>query len=98
MLAPFLPPKLEYVLFVNLSDLQIKLYNLYLKERSGKFREESGIKTAHLFTDFQELQRICTHPRVLLNKSIIDKEKQGKRVILCRKHVALIIYLLCLYV
>ncbi|EFX66174.1 hypothetical protein DAPPUDRAFT_332470 [Daphnia pulex] len=34
-LAPFLPPKYEYVLYLKLSDLQRKLYEQYLSERSN---------------------------------------------------------------
>ena len=83
MLALFLLT-LEYIwFFINLSNLQIKLHDLYLKEKLlDKFQKEGGIKLTYLFADFQKLQRICTHSRVLQNKSIIDKEKQDKRNLL----------------
>lgn len=36
MLAPFLPPKHEYVLFITLSEVQIKLYQHYLDNYSRR--------------------------------------------------------------
>ncbi|XP_060536175.1 transcriptional regulator ATRX homolog [Cylas formicarius] len=74
VLAPYLPPKYEYVLFIKLSEVQAKLYMHYMKNFAQK-RIEGSRNTSFLFTDFQELQRICTHPRVLLDKSVEDKDK-----------------------
>ncbi|XP_050296159.1 transcriptional regulator ATRX homolog isoform X2 [Anthonomus grandis grandis] len=73
VLEPYLPPKYEYVLFLKLTPIQAKLYKHYLDNfaRRGK-----TARTSFLFIDFQELQRICTHPRVLLMKSIEDMEKK----------------------
>ncbi|XP_018324185.1 transcriptional regulator ATRX homolog [Agrilus planipennis] len=76
VLAPFLPPKYEYVLFIQLSEMQINLYNYYLKNKSFLIRNRAQSTGAFLFSDFQELQRVCTHPRVLLDKSIEDRNKQ----------------------
>lgn len=69
VLTPFLPPKHEYVISIQLSPLQVKLYKHYLDHFS---RRGSG-KGNGLFADFQALQRIWTHPRVL--KMSADKEE-----------------------
>lgn len=75
VLAPFLPPKHEYVLFITLTKIQVELYKEYL----AKFARNSAAKgMSFLFQDFQEFQRICIHPRVLLDKSIKDKLKKDK--------------------
>ena len=37
VLAPFLPPKHEYVLFITLSDVQVKLYQYYLDNYSRRY-------------------------------------------------------------
>lgn len=76
VLAPFLPPKHEYVLFITLTKIQIELYKEYLTKHSKRGSDTKGM--SYLFQDFQELQRICIHPRVLLDKSIQDKLKRDK--------------------
>ncbi|EDV53661.2 uncharacterized protein Dere_GG12244 [Drosophila erecta] len=62
VLAPYLPPKHEYVVYTTLSELQQKLYGYYMTTH----REQSGGdvvgKGARLFQDFQDLRRIWTHP------------------------------------
>nr|XP_050855049.1 transcriptional regulator ATRX-like isoform X1 [Vespula vulgaris] len=76
VLTPFLPPKQEYVIFVRLTDVQIKLYQYYLDNLS---RHLSGIRGT-LFPDFQALQRIWTHPLVLrLNSEKVEKTNEKKR-------------------
>ncbi|XP_008195590.2 transcriptional regulator ATRX homolog isoform X2 [Tribolium castaneum] len=77
VLEPYLPPKHEYVLFLSLTETQIKLYQHYMDRfaRSG----DGSNRTSFLFVDFQALQRICTHPRVLLDKSIEMKLAKEKR-------------------
>ncbi|KRT83926.1 helicase [Oryctes borbonicus] len=76
VLAPFLPPKYEFVLFVSLTKLQIKLYEHYMREKSGQ--KDAGRGKSYLFVDFNEFQRICTHPRVLLDKSNNVKKNKDK--------------------
>ncbi|CAH0551007.1 unnamed protein product [Brassicogethes aeneus] len=76
VLEPYLPPKHEYVLFVSLTDVQVKIYEHYINNFARQ--NDGSNRTSFLFTDFQQLQRICTHPRVLLDKSIEDKEKKEK--------------------
>ncbi|GLV33272.1 XNP [Carabus blaptoides fortunei] len=72
VLAPFLPPKHEYVLFVQLTSVQCDLYKEYLDKMARK-GTPSTKGNSFLFQDFQELQRICIHPRVLLDKSNQDR-------------------------
>ncbi|KAJ8720345.1 hypothetical protein PYW07_012388 [Mythimna separata] len=78
VLAPFLPPKHEYVLFITLSDVQVKLYQHYLDNYSR--RPLPGKSSGFLFPDFQSLQRIWTHPLVLkYNSERYEIMQQKKR-------------------
>ncbi|XP_076641676.1 transcriptional regulator ATRX homolog isoform X2 [Halictus rubicundus] len=75
VLTPFLPPKQEYVIFVRLSDVQIKMYRYYLDNLARRQRSANG----SLFADFQTLQRIWTHPVVLrLNSERVEKMNEKK--------------------
>lgn len=68
VLAPFLPPKLEYVLSIRLTEMQVKLYKYYIdniSQRRAQADSETAKKSSMLFADYQNLQRIWTHPRVL---------------------------------
>ncbi|CAH1986403.1 unnamed protein product [Acanthoscelides obtectus] len=83
VLEPYLPPKHEFVLFVKLSEVQVKIYKHYM-ERYARRGDGVSNKTSFLFTDFQNLQRICTHPRALgdrnydkSNKDYDDEESEG---------------------
>ncbi|KAB7507550.1 Transcriptional regulator ATRX-like protein [Armadillidium nasatum] len=62
VLKPFLPPKYEYVISVQMSKEQIKLYSYYLENlaQGGPKRQGSG-----LFVDVNNLSRIWSHPVVL---------------------------------
>lgn len=77
VLAPYLPPKYEYVLFLTLTPKQIELYRYYMDNiaRNQDASRSKG-KTSFLFADFQEFQRICTHPKVLQDKSLEVREKK----------------------
>lgn len=69
-LEPYLPEKYDYVLFLKLSSLQIKLYQKYL---------ELVDKNKSLFKNFHALQNIWTHPALLqlkLNKKTQVKPKK----------------------
>ncbi|XP_028169324.1 transcriptional regulator ATRX homolog [Ostrinia furnacalis] len=78
VLAPFLPPKHEYVLFITLSEVQCKLYQHYLENYSR--RPLPGKSSGFLFPDFQSLQRIWTHPLVLkYNSERYEIMQQKKR-------------------
>ncbi|XP_078034096.1 uncharacterized protein LOC144468475 [Augochlora pura] len=75
VLTPFLPPKQEYVIFVRLSDVQIKMYRYYLDNLARRQRSGNG----SLFADFQSLQRIWTHPLVMrLNSERVEKMNEKK--------------------
>ena len=62
VLKPFLPPKMEYVVSVQMSEIQCKLYKFYLDNlaQGGPKRGGSG-----LFVDFNNLSRVWSHPKVL---------------------------------
>ncbi|XP_046395134.1 transcriptional regulator ATRX homolog isoform X2 [Ischnura elegans] len=70
VLTPFLPPKYEYVIAIQLTELQIKLYVHYLENFASK---KGG---ATLFLDYQNLQRIWTHPRLLKIKAENEEKKR----------------------
>lgn len=86
MLAPYLPPKHEYVLFLSLTEKQIELYKHYLDNYSKRPVEGVKDRTTFLFMDFQEFQRICTHPRVLNDHSIKKTLESERRVSLFLVH------------
>uniref|UniRef100_UPI00358EED88 transcriptional regulator ATRX-like n=1 Tax=Myxine glutinosa TaxID=7769 RepID=UPI00358EED88 len=78
-LTKFLPPKHEYVLSIRLSPLQCQLYRHYLDHFSGcAIQNEAGKSRAgtKLFTDYQMLSRIWTHPWCL-QLDYISKENRG---------------------
>ncbi|XP_011142974.1 transcriptional regulator ATRX isoform X3 [Harpegnathos saltator] len=75
VLTPFLPPKQEYVIFVRLTETQIKMYQYYLDNLARRHHGTGG----SLFADFQALQRVWTHPIVLrLNAEKIEKANEKK--------------------
>ena len=71
VLVPYLQPKHEYVLCINMTDFQKKLYQFYLSEyaRAGQIGAEGkleGGKKGGLFYDVQNLSRVWNHPFILL--------------------------------
>ncbi|XP_050096003.1 transcriptional regulator ATRX homolog isoform X2 [Anopheles aquasalis] len=83
VLAPFLPPKLEFVVSVQLTPMQITLYKYYMEHFAGKRHEDMMQKrSSMLFSDFQNLQRIWTHPRVLRYNSDRYEINQQKKQML----------------
>ncbi|CAK9817184.1 Transcriptional regulator ATRX homolog [Anthophora quadrimaculata] len=75
VLTPFLPPKQEYVIFVSLAEVQMKLYRYYLENFARRTRSAGG----SIFTDFQALQRIWTHPMLLrLNAEKMERMNEKK--------------------
>ena len=64
LLKEYLPPKYEYIIYIRLSDLQSKLYQLYLEKVVNKEQQTLGMKkdfqSAKLFADFNYLQKIWT--------------------------------------
>ena len=73
-LTKFLPPKQEYVISVRMGEMQIKLYEEYLK-RQGQGEGNATSKGAQLFKDYQNLMKIWTHPWVLKMAEIRDELK-----------------------
>ncbi|XP_068157682.1 transcriptional regulator ATRX homolog [Drosophila tropicalis] len=62
VLAPYLPPKHEYVIYTTLSELQQQLYGYYMTTHRDQSSSDICGKGARLFQDFQDLRRIWTHP------------------------------------
>ncbi|XP_062560199.1 transcriptional regulator ATRX homolog isoform X1 [Armigeres subalbatus] len=80
VLAPFLPPKLEFVVSIKLTPLQCTLYKYYMETQARKQNNEESKRASVLFSDFQNLQRIWTHPRVLrYNSDRYEYMQQKKR-------------------
>ncbi|XP_053400537.1 transcriptional regulator ATRX-like [Mercenaria mercenaria] len=77
-LTKFLPPKFEYVISVRLSKVQMSLYEKYLEMNVGGTTGTSEIRSkgARLFTDYQALMRIWTHPWVLKLDEIRQENKR----------------------
>ncbi|KAH8335403.1 hypothetical protein KR074_000815 [Drosophila pseudoananassae] len=72
VLAPYLPPKHEYVVYTTLSELQQKLYGYYMTTHRDQAGSDICGKGARLFQDFQDLRRIWTHPMNLrVNSDIV---------------------------
>jgi transcriptional regulator ATRX len=75
-----LPPKLEYVLSIRLSSKQIELYRAYLKHGGlTKLTSDFKMQNGQLFTDFQELSRVWTHPWVLKLNEVRQIRNEEKR-------------------
>jgi hypothetical protein len=79
VLTPFLPPKHEYVISIRLSDIQIKAYQYYL-ENCAMGKSGVNCKGAQLFSDYQNLSRIWTHPRVLQMSTETAEKNAEKKV------------------
>ncbi|CAF5056808.1 unnamed protein product, partial [Rotaria sp. Silwood1] len=80
LLKEYLPPKFEYIINIRLSDLQSRLYYLYLQVKVARKQcspiLKKDFKSAKLFADYQYLQKIWTHP-FLLYPYFIDRWKKG---------------------
>ncbi|XP_060870004.1 transcriptional regulator ATRX homolog [Metopolophium dirhodum] len=66
VLTPFLPPKHEYVIYLKLSDKQIELYQRYL----------DSYRQPELFTNYNMLQIVWTHPKLL---AVYAERTESKR-------------------
>ncbi|CAF0808549.1 unnamed protein product [Brachionus calyciflorus] len=72
-----LKPKKEYVLSIRLSDRQIELYRAYIDHRGINANNISKMKGAQLFSDYQNLFRVWTHPWILkLNEVRVLKAEE----------------------
>lgn len=75
ILKSFLPEKLEYVLFIPMTDIQERLYEYFLE--NNPLKEKYGGKS--LIPDYTFLRKIWTHPKVLENawqNAVMRKEKK----------------------
>ena len=77
-LVKYLPPKFEFVISIRLSPIQILLYEKYLDKFSSNpySGRTDSTSVAGLFSDYQALMRIWTHPWVLK----LDEIRQEKKV------------------
>ncbi|KAF4528592.1 hypothetical protein B566_EDAN015812 [Ephemera danica] len=74
VLTPLLKPKQEYVIKIRLTEIQVKMYQHFLTNFA---RQALVNKGASLFSDYQNLQRLWTHPLVLKFRADRDEEKNG---------------------
>ena len=65
-------------MLVRLSEIQVKLYEKYLELNS--LTEEGDLKGVSLFSDYQTLMRVWTHPWVLKLEAL----RQEKKVTSCQ--------------
>ena len=80
VLTPYLQPKLEYVLSINMTELQKRLYKFYLDNYAkagqvGLDGKLEGGKKGGLFYDVQNLSRIWNHPYILHLSRLRKMEK-----------------------
>ena len=66
ILIPYLPPKVELVVFCRLSDVQVKLYNFFLKSRN--FLAEIMESMSFAFACIQRMSKLCNHPALIYEK------------------------------
>ncbi|KAK3866319.1 hypothetical protein Pcinc_028141 [Petrolisthes cinctipes] len=72
VLKQFLPPKYEYVISVQMSDIQCRLYRHYLYNLAHDGQKQG----LGLFKDFAVLSRVWSHPKVLDLYMKNDNEKK----------------------
>jgi len=91
-LTKFLPPKHEYVISIRLSLVQVELYEKYLGRLSSNVGDLTGmtLKGSRIFTDYQNLMKIWTHPWVLK----MDEIRQETKVFLI--HCSVLLLSMCL--
>uniref|UniRef100_A0A182JU96 Transcriptional regulator ATRX n=1 Tax=Anopheles christyi TaxID=43041 RepID=A0A182JU96_9DIPT len=69
VLKEFLPEKFEYVLFVPLTPVQEKMYEVFLQMNDYTSNDVTGepgkAKKFNLIADYTSLRKIWTHPKVL---------------------------------
>lgn len=83
VLKAFLPDKFEYVLFIPMTDVQIRLYEYFLANNPLKI--EFGGKS--LIPDYTFLRKIWTHPKVLENAWQNACERKEKQRVKQRKTI-----------
>jgi len=83
VLVPYLQPKQEYVLSINMTDLQKRLYRFYLDNYAkagqvGLDGKLEGGKKGGLFYDVQNLSRIWNHPYILHLSKLRNMDKEDE--------------------
>jgi len=82
VLVPYLMPKQEYVIMIQLTDFQKKLYRFYLENyaKAGQIGSDGkleGGKKGGLFYDVQNLSRVWNHPYILKLSKQRKEAKEG---------------------
>ena len=89
VLVPYLQPKLEFVVSINMTELQKRLYKFYLENYAkagqvGLDGKLEGGKKGGLFYDVQSLSKIWNHPFILqlaqdrkLEKEDDEEDEEG---------------------
>lgn len=78
-LTPYLPAKFEYILSVDLTELQMKLYREYLKSigiTEDTTRED--LRNRSLLKDYQALKMVWSHPYLLLESADRQEDKRQR--------------------
>ena len=68
-LIPYLPPRVEQVVFCRLAPLQERLYRHFLSSRRF-MKDLMGGKQAYAFQCIQMLQQLCNHPALIHQKCV----------------------------
>jgi DNA repair and recombination protein RAD54B len=71
VLEQFLPPKIEHVVFLKPTDLQLELYRSFLGSSTVRSLL-SGIGTA--LESIMHLKKLCNHPELLLS---VEETEEG---------------------
>nr|XP_029720003.1 transcriptional regulator ATRX [Aedes albopictus]XP_029720004.1 transcriptional regulator ATRX [Aedes albopictus] len=87
VLKEFLPEKFEYVLFVPLTPVQEKMYEVFLQMNeyttpTGEAGDAAKGKKFKLLADYTSLRKIWTHPKVLekaWETAVQEKNKRDAR-------------------
>lgn len=65
-----LPPKIIQDVPVQLSPLQVRLYDLASASASDSGEGEEKGKSRHIFQALQYLRKLCSHPKLVMNQSL----------------------------
>ncbi|KAI0128911.1 hypothetical protein BJ170DRAFT_352241 [Xylariales sp. AK1849] len=71
-----LPPKIEFVISVPLTDMQRKAYEMYMNNRYS----DGTANTARLFASLQVLGLLCNHPACFRQRLMQEKNKAANAV------------------
>ncbi|XP_048518191.1 transcriptional regulator ATRX isoform X4 [Dendroctonus ponderosae] len=77
-LKRYLPKLIDQAVFIQMSDLQVNLYNTYLDStdlRPIVYTKSGTISRKNFLADMQVLQYICSHPNVLTTAEKTSKAK-----------------------